>query len=329
MKARNIRREDFDADKEKPQVGLTFGAYGADYFKSKVDPHKRAGGVEREKRSFKTLKTFFGDMLLSDIDRSKVMEYRSKRSAEPKMRRGKPVADTKIKFSTVNRELAFLRYLLNLAADDDIIEKVPRIKLESEKELKRDRIVTDEEYRGLLENSARPVQPVLIALFETALRSGEAIKLTLAMVDEKAGFIWLSADYVKDKKKRTVPISPALRVVLDELRAEQSKVANISNRVFTRNGRPIRSIRTAFEMARDKAGISDLKPHDFRHTCITRWSMADIPREAVMAASGHSSFEMHDRYVNVKDHHLTESFAKMQTGCRHEKVEDLAEAISG
>ena len=99
-------------------------------------------------------------------------------------------------------------------------------------------------------------QRVLIALFETALRSGEAIKLTWAMVDEKAGFIRLSADYVKDKKKRTVPISPALRVVLDELRAEQSKVANISNRVFTRNGRPIRSIRTAFEMARDKAGIS-------------------------------------------------------------------------
>ncbi len=211
LKARNIRRENFDADKEKPQVGLTFGVYGADYFKSKVDPDKRAGGVERETRSFKTLKTFFGDMLLSDIDRSKVMEYRAKRSAEPKMRRGKPVADSKIKFSTVNRELAFLRYLLNLAADDDIIDKVPRIKLKSEKELKRDRIITDDEYRALLDSTARPVQRVLIALYETAMRSGEAINLTWAMVDEKAGFIRLSAHYVKEKKRRTVPISPVLR----------------------------------------------------------------------------------------------------------------------
>ncbi len=87
-------------------------------------------------------------------------------------------------------------------------------------------------------------------------------------------------------------------------------------------------MRTAFELARDKAGITDLTPHDFRHTCITRWTIAGMPREVVMAASGHSSFEMHDRYVNVKDHHLTESFAKMQTECRHETAVDSAEAVS-
>ena len=329
LKARNIRREDFDADKEKPQVGLTFGAYGADYFNGKVDPDKRAGGVEREKRSFKTLKLFFGEMLLSDIDRSKVMEYRAKRSAEPKMRRGKPVADTKIKFSTVNRELAFLRYLLNMAADDNIIEKVPRIKLKSEKELKRDRIITDDEYRALLGNTARPVQRVLIGLYETAMRSGEILNLIWPMVDEKAGFIRLPDSHVKEKAKRTLPISPELQAVLDELRAEQSKVANISKRVFTRNGRPILSIRTAFELAKQKTGITDLKLHDFRHTCITRWSMSGMPREVVMAASGHSSFEMHSRYVNVQDHHMAEAFAKMQTGCRHENAAQADEAVSG
>ena len=49
-----------------------------------------------------------------------------------------------------------------MAADDDIIEKVPRIKLKSEKERKRDRIVSDDEYRGLLDNTARPVQRVLM-----------------------------------------------------------------------------------------------------------------------------------------------------------------------
>jgi len=243
------------------------------------------------------------------------------------MRRGKPVADTKIKFSTVNRELAFLRYLLNLAADDDIIEKVPRIKLKSEKELKRDGIITDDEYRALLDSTARPVQRVVIVLYETAMPSGETINLTGAMVDEKAGCIRLPAHYVKEKKKRTVPISPALRVVLDEVRAEQSKVANISNRVFTRNGRPIRSIRTAFELARDKAAITDLTPHDFRHTCITRWVIAGMPREAVMSAAGHSSFEKHDGYVNIKDHHSIESFAKMQTECRQQNAANRAEAV--
>src|SRR5215831_20252379 len=104
--ADNIRKKDFDADKEKQKAGFTFADYGAAYFSGKVDPDKRPGGVERERRSFKTLKSFFGDMLLSEIDRSKVMEYRAKRSLESIVRRGKPVAGTKISFSTVNRELA-------------------------------------------------------------------------------------------------------------------------------------------------------------------------------------------------------------------------------
>lgn len=49
LRARNIRREDFDADKAKPKVGLTFAEYGTAYFNGKVDPDKRAGGVERER----------------------------------------------------------------------------------------------------------------------------------------------------------------------------------------------------------------------------------------------------------------------------------------
>ena len=134
---------------------------------------------------------------------------------------------------------------------------------------------------------------------------------------------------MKEKKKRTVPISPELHAVLDELKAEQIKVGNISNRVFTRNGRPIASIRTAYELARDKVGIHDLRPHDFRHTCITRWTMAGIPVEAVMAASGHSSLEMHHSYVNVKESHLSESFNKMFTRCLHEKAANHDAAVSG
>jgi integrase len=316
LRARNIRHEDFDADKEKPKAGLTFSEYGTAYFNGKVDPYKRAGGVEREKRSFKTLKSFFGNMLLSDIDRSK--EYRAKRSLEPIIRRGKAVAGTKISFSTVNRELAFLRYLLNLAADDDIIEKVPRIKLKSEKERKRDRIVSDDEYRGLLDNTARPVQRVLIGLYETAMRVNELLMLTWDLgdgwkaVDLKAGLIRLPAEAVKEKGKRTVPISPELRVVFDELKAEQAKVSNISNRVFTRDGRPIKNIRTAFELAKEKVKIKDLRLHDFRHTCITRWSMSGIPVEAVMAASGHHSIEMHQSYVNVKESHSNPSIKCLQ-----------------
>jgi hypothetical protein len=48
-----------------------------------------------------------------------------------------------------------------------------------------------------------------------------------------------------------------------------------------------------------------------------------------MVASGHASIEMHDRYVNVKEHHLADFFKKMQTACIHEKHPNGDQAVSG
>jgi integrase len=292
--------------------------------------------VERENRSYKTLKPFFGNLLLPEIKRSTIMEYRTKRLQDPIMRRGKPVmidgeAKT-VSFVTINREMAFLRFMLNMAKDDEIIEAAPKFKsrgkntlIKSEKDGKRDRVATGEEYRGLLDNMRRPAQRVLIALYETAMRANEAIRLPWAYVDEKTGFIRLPKEYVKEKKKRTVPISPELRAVLDELKAEQRKVANISNRVFTRNGRPITSIRTAFEEAKGRAHVEDLHLHDSRHTCITRWASMGKAQPAIMAAAGHHSIQQSNDYVNLKDEHLKQSFKNC---CMQVKLETLLDAAS-
>jgi len=310
--ADNVRGEGKDFDAATVRQGITFSEWANSYFVSKIDPDKHAGGVDREKRSFKWLEPFFGGMLLSDIKRSPIMEYRAMRLQDPIVRRGKPViVNGKIKtvsFPTVNRELAFLRYLLNMAEDDGIIDAAPRVNLKTEKDRKRDRVASEHEYKALLKNMARPAQRVLIALHETAMRANEVMRLPWTFVDEKAGFIRLPAYYVKEKKKRNIPISPELQAVLSELKAEQKKVSSISGQVFTRNGRPMKSIRTAFEKAKKKAGIEDLHLHDFRHTCITRWAAMGIPQQAIMAAAGHHSIQQSNDYVNMKDDHLRRAF---------------------
>jgi integrase len=331
--AENVKGDgkDFDANKQEERQGITFAEYAGDYFKSKVDPEKHAGGVEREKRSFKTLEPYFGNMPLSEIKRSTIMEYRAKRLQQPIMRRGKPVQINgefkTVSYPTVNRELAFLRYLLNMAEDDGIIEAAPRVNLKTEKDRKRDRVASGDEYKALLENMPRPAQRVLIALYETAMRANEVIRLPWSIVDEKGGFIRLPKEYVKEKKKRNIPISPELRKTLDELRAEQRRVPNTLNRVFTRNGRPITSIRTAFELAKEKAGIEDLRLHDFRHTAITRWAAMGIPQQAIMAAAGHHSIQQSNDYVNMKDEHLKLAF-KNYTPVIQEKPLETANVAS-
>lgn len=77
--ARNIRREDFDADKAKAKQGITFSEWAGIYFKEKVNSDKGQSGVEREHRSYKKLEPFFGPMLLSEIRKANINEYRQKR----------------------------------------------------------------------------------------------------------------------------------------------------------------------------------------------------------------------------------------------------------
>src|SRR5438105_10105534 len=115
------------------------------------------------------------------------MEYRAKRLQHVITRVGKPVKfEGQVKtvsFVTVNRELAFLRFILNMAEDDEIIEAAPKFKskgknslIKTEKDRKRDRVCTAGEYKALLENMPRPAQRVLIALYESAMRLNEVIK---------------------------------------------------------------------------------------------------------------------------------------------------------
>jgi integrase len=336
--ADNVKGKDFDQT-ETTRQGIIFTEWAESYFESKIDPEKHAGGVDREKRSFKALEPFFGNMLLADIKRSVIMEYRAKRLREPIIRRGKAVMfDGKpktISFPTVNRELAFLRAMLNMAEDDEIIDAAPRFTsksgknnlIKSEKDRKREPSVTHEQFLALCENMPRPALRVLAALYYTAMRVNEAVRLTWEMVDEKAGFIRLPAWYVKEKKKRTIRIFPEMQSILDELRAEQRRVPNTLNRVFTRNGRPIKSIRTAFEKAKTAAEIADLHLHDFRHVAITRWAAMGIPQAAIMRFAGHHSIAQNDDYTNMSEKHLIEA-CRGYTPVIREKPVDVDEAAS-
>jgi integrase len=309
--ADNVAGKDFGVIRESNKQGLTFREWAADYFANKVDPTRKAGGLDREKRSYKTLDAFFGDMLLTDIKRSVIMQYRNKRLQEPIVRRGKIVTlngkPRTPTFLTVNRELSLLRSLLNLAEEDEILDAAPRFTskngknalIKSERDHARRRVCSPDEFKALCEKMPRAAVRVLTALNLTAMRVNEVINLPWSFVDEKAGFIRLPASYVKEGKPRTVPVVPELQAIFNELKAEQRKVATIGGRVFTRNGRPMKSIRTAFEEAREAAEIVDLRLHDFRHTAVTRWALAGIPQAAIMAAAGHHSIPQNLAYTNV------------------------------
>jgi integrase len=301
----NKGRHDWDAEKRKAEEqrrrAVTFSQWGNTYFADQLSPNElRASSVDREKRSFALLEKFFDDIALVDINKSKILEYRKKRTAEG------------VGFITINRELSFLRKLLNVAADQDppLLESVPRFKLPNEHSQARTGTIDAEAFAAILAHMKRPAQRYVIALYETAMRLNEPMKLTWPKIDLKAGLIRLNSEDVKEKHPRRTPISWALCQVLEEIRAEQRKVPNVGGYVFTRkNGQPISSIRTAFERARHEAKLNHVIFHDLRRTAITRWTDLGIPRDFVMAASGHKPSNVHDRYLHFTDKQMTDAFA--------------------
>ena len=326
LEARNIRKEDFDKDKEPKEQGMTFAMWTKKY----LELIKRKKSLNRDEQHCVHLNRFFGPLLLAQIKRTKIMEYKNLRLEEPIIRHGKPVEGSKVKISTVNRELSCLRHMLNLAADDEgLLESVPTFKLESEGDLARERVLSEKEYDAFLEQSPRWFQRVSIAAYETAMDRSDILRLTWVEVDREKGVIKLVGGRTKTGVKAIIPISEELGIVLDELEEENQKVSNLGNLVFTDSGKSIsiHRLRNAFDKVVSGAEIKDFRFKDFRHTAKTRWAKMGVPVEAAMVAAGHKSVAMHYRYVNLNEDHVKEAFG-IHTRCKHENAGEGKKSVT-
>ncbi len=234
------------------------------------------------------------------------MEYKQRRLSEPLIRHGRAVEDTEIKGSTVNREVSCLIAALNLAAGEGLCDGAPRVK--KERETPRDRTLTDDEYKALLDVSPLWLQRVIIATNEAALDRGVLVNLIWDSVQD--GLIKVNGGRAKTGADQRVGISPDLEKVLNELKAEFKRVPNIENRVFTRDSRPIpkATLRHAFERAIQDAKIQDFQFRDFRHCARTRWAAGGLPFEVAEVGLGHKIRGMAGRYTNLTDDQIQESF---------------------
>src|SRR5262249_9523228 len=156
------------------------------------------------------LTEFFGALLLSQITRTKVEEFKQIRKNRLTWRED-PVSD-----AYCNRELGCLRHILKLAAEEGLIEAAPIVGLYKENNA-RDKALSEEEYQRLLSVSPLHLRCILVCGYETGMRAGEIKGLTWEKVDLKTGFIRLAAEDTKTNEKRAIPISPALQEVLEEI----------------------------------------------------------------------------------------------------------------
>jgi integrase len=248
----------------------------------------------RDVNSADHLVEFMGETSINRVIPAMIEDYRAHRKTA-RTRNGKAPAP-----ATINRELAFLKRVFSWGMQNEMISKNPAryVKLEKENNI-RDRVLSEQEFQRLLEVSPLHLQQIMIVAYYTAMRKGEILGLRWDEVDFKAGLIRLGAGRTKTNEARRIPLAPEIVEMLRE--KKRSKTTPF---VFVYAGEPIDDVKTSFGTARRAAGLEDFRFHDFRHTAITNWRRAGHDFFTIMAATGHTTMSVFQRYNTISDDDL-------------------------
>ncbi len=238
----------------------------------------------------------FGDRIVGDIKTSELENYQTKRVNEGKAA------------STIDQEVGAAKAVINKAFKDDLVgghvlKRFQNIgKLLKRNSNQRRRVLTPNEFNGLLGSASPHLKPILLIGYVTGMREGEILGLTWDKVSLKDRIIKLAAEDTKDGEPRTIPFSDDLKDALGRLpRGIQG-----DSPVFTYRGKRIKKdIRTGLIKACEKAVIAygrvegGFVYHDLRRTLVTHMRRAGVQESVIMEITGHARGEVFDRYNQV------------------------------
>lgn len=232
-----------------------------------------------------------GDVALSDIDLSYINTLKVKLQEK-----GRAPA-------TINRFLAHLKTLLNMARDEwGAIDNRPKVKLTPEKN-GRTRVIEWEELEKVVETLRgtdhhrrqhySDLADFFLVLFDTGMRAGEARKMTYSKhIDFKQGVIHITPDIAKTSEERDVPMISSVRQILEARK-------DLGDRPFPFSKG---SVSSAWRFVKRELGIDEREftPHALRHTLASRLIAKRVDLYTVKAILGHSSIKTTERYAHMQ-----------------------------
>lgn len=274
----------------------------------------------RVKGFLKQFRRYFGKMKLRQITYSDILEYRNERLNTPTHYK-KPRT-----IATVNRELAYLRRVFNIALRQNWINKNPincgESLIDVSAERRRERTLTTDEEKRLLEactGRRKHLKTLIISLLSTGARLGETLKLKFSDIDFENRLITFQALNTKTLQTRKVAITNHFHEELINLWNKSDK--NLDSLVFNFKG-----VRKAFESACKDADIETGRPfgitlHSLRHTVASRLVKKNFPLQFTARLLGHKSVTTTYRYLNVSDEELYQA-SEILESFQHQPTND-------
>jgi len=205
--------------------------------------------------------------------------------------------------STVNTYLRVLKRMFNIAMTWGYAQSNPvrKVRMYSEAEARRDRVLNHEEELRLLDSSKKKLRQIIIFALNTGMRRGEILNLKWEDIDFEERTILIKKS--KSGKPRKVPINSRLFEELIKWKEENKN----SHFLFTssRTGKPFKTIRKSWESACKKAKIQKLRFHDLRRTFGSRLALAGVDLNRIKELLGHASIKTTEIYLHAdsKDIH--------------------------
>ncbi len=284
---------------EEPGDGLTLGELWRRY-----EPELR------KKRSFRDdaryariwLDYFGEDRSISTIRPQDVRAWKREESQRV-TRHGRPSAP-----ATMNRKLAFLKRLFNMAQADELttLQPVRKRTMEQENNKRRRWLTTEEESRIMAQVRRQDLRLAIQAALWTGLRAGEQSRLKRSDVDIDHEVVVVRAS--KGHADEVLPLHPEAVRVLRETMATHNE-----DLVFS--GWSPDRLNKHFQSAARRAGVKDIHWHDLRRTFCSRLAMSGVSMEQIQALARHATLAVTaERYAHLSPAYLRGALQKLGSG---------------
>lgn len=245
--------------------------------------------------SLRRLDAFLKGWLLGDIGRGRIAEIQ------------KSLAAMRLQNATINRIVSIIIAILNKGVAWDWIDRVPKVARLPEGPL-RDRSLDRPSAERLIRELPPHLRVMAIFALETGLRRSNVTLMRWDWIDIAQNVLVVPAESAKGKV-RSIPtvLTPLARAVLDKMQGEHPEY------VFTYKGKPVTQTATrAWRKALQRAGITNFRWHDLRHTWASWHAQGGTPEMFLQQLGGWRSQKMVARYSHLNVEHMRPFVEKHQ-----------------
>lgn len=258
----------------------------------------------RAERSVNHLYQMFSGMRITAINTPRIEAYKEARIEEG------------AENGTINRELAALKRIFNLAARQTPpkVDRVPYIPMLTESNV-RQGFFEHAEFLVLREALPAYLKGFVTFAYKTGWRVSEITSLTWKQVDIDNGIVRLESGTTKNKEGRTVYLDDELLTIFKQQWDCRTQHKKLLPYVFVNETGTdrIRDFRGSWKRACNETGIGKRLFHDFRRTAVRNMVRAGIPERVAMMVSGHKTRSVFERYNIVNDTDLKLASQKQET----------------